>query len=657
MYRVSTSTDLADAISKIQASRDYSHRIEWTGDRKLGSTIAALNKLLADADQRDSELKRKLEELTDARDDARTTLSLLRQVKNELRSRSQELDGALVKAGAANEAKSQFLANMSHEIRTPMNGILGMAMLLARTPLDIRQAKFVETIIKSGQSLLTIINDILDFSKVESGKFDIDAKPFGLRSCIEDIVSLLKPRLDEKRLDAVVNFEPTLPSSLMGDPGRIRQILTNLIGNAIKFTDRGLIAVSVSSVTKENSAEIEIKITDTGIGIPASKLPLMFEKFQQVDNTSTRRHEGTGLGLAICKMLIDRMSGTIALESKCGEGTTVRIGLTLPVNTNVLASSQCLTDVTSILVLEEGEAEPSNLRSLLKTLKLEASFAFEVPTKPNHCDLVIIDVNSALLANTVVRVRQRFGAPSAEVPMLVMVGIGQKGDRIVAEAQGVRGYLVKPVTAEILGKTIASILADVRNGRYKLHTRHPDGDGGKATEIVDPAAASSSSSGSCPAATGSPEISRDETRVDAHGKPKVLLVEDNLVNQEVAKEFFDELNCAVTVAGNGLEAVDFVRIGTYDIVFMDCLMPVMDGFLATKTIRDWEAQSARPPLPIVALTANAFASDEAKCLAAGMNDYLSKPFEPQDLASALERWLPRSPQRVNNAGTRGELAA
>ncbi len=484
---------LAKQIEKIASERDFSRRVDFRPDGKCGEIARHMNAILALAEERDRELCRKLEELTDARDDAQTTNQMLRRLKNELKSRSAERDAALSRAEAANEAKSQFLSNMSHEICTPMHGILGIADVLSRTSLEARQQALVQTITRCGKGLLTIINDVLDFSKIESGRFDLVPRPFSLRVAMEDLVSVLTPRYEKKGIELVARIDEKLPDLLIGDAGRIKQVLSNLIENGLKFTETGFVFVDVNGTQNGDEIHLTIAVQDTGIGIPADKIGSVFEKFNQVDNSSTRRHEGTGIGLAICRMLLNRMNGRIEVASTLGEGSTFTISMTLPVHENAQARL------------------PSH----------------DLPKTAVATETVVSDQN--------------------------VVGI--KG----AEFQ----------------------------------------------------------------------------------RPRVLLVEDNPVNQEVAKEYLGQMGCVVTVAENGRDGAERYKVQPFDIVFMDWLMPEMDGLDATKAIREFEREAGRSRTPIVALTANAFAQGHETCLSAGMDAVLSKPFTFDEIQAALKKWLPR----------------
>ena len=435
------------------------------------------------------------------------------------RAESEELETARQVAVASNSAKSQFLANMSHEIRTPMNGILGMAELLKRGQLDDKQRQQVNTIVHSGRALLKIINDILDFSKVEAGKLDLELKPFDLWLCVNDIVELLRPTANAKGLQLSLDIAESLPRHFVGDAGRIRQIVMNLAGNAVKFTDRGSVSIRLSGSRAGRDVGLLIEVIDTGIGIPAHMLADVFEKFNQVDSANNRRHEGTGLGLSISQLLAKRMGGGITARSEFGKGSTFSFSLKLPVH--------------------EGP-----IKALAVVLPLQPVFEAGASHAP-----------------------RRQGA--------IMRG------RI----------LNRPVSAEV-------------------------------PRIVAPAAAT-------PATPPS----------NKHGI-RVLVVDDSLVNQEVAREFLEDLSCDVEIAKNGEEAVTMSGAARYAIIFMDCQMPVMDGFAATGAIRARSTGATPGNVPIVALTANAFESDRQKCMDAGMSDFLAKPFQPSEIEAAVMRWRP-----------------
>jgi signal transduction histidine kinase/DNA-binding response OmpR family regulator len=631
MLRVSTIDELAQMLAEIQASRDYSRRIPLDPPSGLNAIIEPLNGILAEVEARNRELRTRLEELTDARDDAQTTTFLLRRVKDELKTRTQELDAAVMRAEAASGAKSQFLANMSHEIRTPMNGILGMVELLLRTDLTEKQRRFASTIAQSGRALLTIINDILDFSKVESGKFDLDLKPFNFRVCVEDVAALLTTRVQQKALQLSVRVDDRVPAAVVGDAGRIRQVLTNLVANAVKFTEQGSVTIDVSAAIAGEVAKLTVRVKDTGIGIPRDKLDLVFQKFTQVDGTSTRKHEGTGLGLAISKMLIEKMGGEVGLESELGKGSTFWFNVPLQVaeQPENAAGGPVALNGRRVLIVEPHGSDTPSLRDQIMAAGGDAvavadggealSTLRDGQSAGRPFNVIVLHiqwVNDA--AMRLVADLHGDGAAKA-IPTVVVSSIGQKGDGELFERLGVHGYLTKPLDGAVLHDTIGIVLQDATSGRRRLVTRHT------CTESRN--------------ATADPNEGREVTANTP--RPAILLVEDNLVNQEVAREYLEEFGCEIQVAENGKQAVDAVETGCFDLVFMDCLMPVMDGFQASKLIRERERRRDIPQLPIVALTANAFASDREKCLAAGMSDYLSKPFDPADIEVILRKWIPR----------------
>ena len=427
-----------------------------------------------------------IQELSTAKDQTERTNTKLIAMNHDLRDARQG-------AEAASRLKSEFLATMSHEIRTPMNGVTGMTDLLLDTDLSVEQRDYAETVRNSADALLVIINDILDFSKIEAGKMEIARVPFDVRAIVEETVELLAPKAEERSLELLLDLPPGIPTQVVGDPGRIRQVLTNLVGNAIKFTHQGHVRIAVNSqASNEQVATLRFSVEDTGIGIPESQQAALFDKFTQADASTTREYGGTGLGLAICKQLVQLMDGTIGVESSPGSGSLFWFTLPLPLS-----------------------------------------------------------------------------------------------ERAISETS-------KPVVS--------------------------------------------------PPLTITPETSKT---VDSPHHGHVLLAEDNLVNQKVAVRMLEKLGLRVDVAAHGQEAVRMIEANTYDIVFMDCQMPEMDGYAATAEIRRCHSPDAHTP--IIAMTANAMQGDREKCLAAGMDDYVSKPIKPGPLKEVIERWLPLAPDRAASA--------
>ena len=626
---------LEKEILEISRNKDFSRRVRPSGDVRRDGLVTALNLLLTEIENRDSQLQTRMDELVDARDDAQTQNLLLRRVKTELQARTKELNEACSKAAAANVAKSQFLANMSHEIRTPMNGILGMAELLGRTNLEDRQRQLVGTIVQSGRALLTIINDILDFSKIESGKIDLVSAPFDLKACIRDVVALLGPAAERKAIMIEQSIDPALPSWYSGDAGRLRQIITNIIGNAVKFTDEGCVTVDVSGSVKDGNADLVIAIKDTGIGIPPEKVNAVFESFSQVDNTSTRRHEGTGLGLAICRKLALRMGGDITAASVFGEGSTFTftIGLAVSDAGGQVSAEPTKLEGTRTLIVQDRDISECGSRSALKEAGCEITVVRSLAEAkkalgdtPSACfDVLVLDINSWNdEADEKIRALRTKGQSTTALPIVVMALVGAPGDGAAIAEAGVQGYLSGEDARNDLEKAVRAILTDMRDGVERLVTRHTLSE--TKPEEHDASQAED--------AAGAPlEISK-----------RVLLVEDSMVNQEVAREFLEDIECTITIAGNGQEAVDAVQEAEFDVILMDCQMPVMDGFAATKAIRELEAAGKIRKTPIIALTANAFSSDREKCLATGMDDFLSKPFMPNEFEEIVLKWLTKTAQ-------------
>jgi two-component system, sensor histidine kinase and response regulator len=550
-------------------------------------------------------------------------------LQNEIASHQKtmhSLELAVEDAKASVTAKSRFLANMSHEIRTPMNGVFGMTDLLMRTSLDARQKKLVGTINESAKSLLTIINDILDLSRIESGKFELDSHEFNLRDLVERSVELFAGQCHKSGLELSLYVDRDVPAFTMGDSGRLKQIVLNLIGNAIKFTKHGEIAVRVTNLERgDKASRIRIEIKDTGIGIDRAILEKLFQPFAQGETNISRRFGGTGLGLAIARHLACMMGGTITLNSELGKGTTAVVELPFT------HGERCEADIESdpsvlegarILVIDDRETNRDIVANYLDGSAACVTVAENTATawpmliaaeaigKPYHAavvDMMMPEENGLEFAS-----RIKTHPTLARLKIIIATSLHWQGDATAIRDAGIDAVLTKPIRRDDLVDAAA---------RAVTGTRHPGWRSGLAEE-TQPIPGE-----------GRAEVVRKSIR--AH----VLLAEDNPVNIEVAKEYLDWFGCRVTIAKNGLEAIAALRTSKFDLVFMDCQMPVMDGLTATRRIRAMEKDNGTDPVPVIALTANAFAEDRARCIDAGMDDYLSKPYSEDQLYGMLETWV------------------
>ena len=584
-----------------------------------------------------------------------------------------EAEAARELAQSADRAKSEFLANMSHEIRTPMNGVLGMAELLAKTSLDARQKTFTDVIVKSGNALLTIINDILDFSKIDAGQLELDPAPFKLGEAVEDVATLVSTKVAEKDLELIVRIDPRLPAFVSGDVGRIRQIVTNLMGNAVKFTEQGHVLVDVSGSVTGGIARVTVRVEDTGIGIPDDKLKTVFDKFAQVDGSSTRRHEGTGLGLAIASRLVELMGGEMGVESQFGRGSTFWFTVPLPVAETGWEQKPVPVDVTGarVLVIDDNPVNRAILTEQLGSWHFESAAAESGPVglafvdKASEMgiaiDCIILDYQMPGMNGEDVLAALRARPSGADLPVIMLTSVDQADFGRMVMEHGIEAHLTKPARSSLLLETIVDVLQKARNKPAPRPASMQELAAMASGQTAAPAAPPSPAAPTAPRAVRdvpvpqaapSPvpqpqvpaavqeEPRRTERRFNGAAPERldVLVAEDNEVNQLVFTQILNGLGVTYRIVGNGRLAVEAHRQHSPAVVVMDVSMPEMNGIEATGQLRLTDAERGTHT-PVIGVTAHALKGDRERCINAGMDDYLSKPVSPDKLADKITKWM------------------